>query len=201
MSEKLIIDDAHFAYLAVQRGKESDLRGDRAAWQEAFETSLYHTIGTMYAHLPERCATVLDVGSGLGGINILLARLYPDLAVTLLDGESDPPVVELHRKTFNDMHVAKDFLARNGVSRFNYFTPALGEPRAFDLIISCGSWCFHYEPAVYLDFVKACCRPGTVLILDVRRGKPEWRRDLECALGPASVVHSAEKFERLVFRV
>lgn len=194
------VDDSHFAYLAVQRGKQSNLVEDRASWQSAYEASLFATLSSIRNDLPALCANVLDVGGGLGGIDVLLARRYPNLAVTILDGEDDAPIVDLHRRTFNNMEVARDFLAKNGVSSFDYFTPALGDARPFDLVCSFGSWCFHYEPSVYLDFVQRCCRPGTVLILEVRRNRPAWRAELTKAFALQRVAFDSPKYQRLVFR-
>jgi SAM-dependent methyltransferase len=193
------VDDQQFAFLALQRGALSDLVGNRTRWQEAYEASLSATMASIEQDLPAWCASVLDIGGGMGGINILLARLWPDLNVTILDGEDDAPVMRRHRETFNNAAVARRFLEQNGVGHIDFFSPRLGEPRPFDLIVSFASWCFHYEPAVYLDFVRACCRPGTVLILDIRRDKPHWRPELEKAFALRRVALVAPKFERIVF--
>lgn len=154
--------------------------------------------------LPDKCSSILDVGSGLGGINILLNRHYGgEREVCLLDGVDDAPEVHLHRQTFNNMAVAQDFLLENDVTRFSYYDAAeLGEPRPFDLIVSFASWCFHYPPQVYLDFVRACCHERTVVILDMRSGKPDWHEAmLEHFVHPRSVLHIAEKFKRMTFKI
>lgn len=191
----MIVDDSHFAYLKLQRGAIADLAGDRAAWQAAYERSLRDDLNSMAHFLPEHCSSVLDVGSGLGGINAKLALRYgADLEVNLLDGCSDPPVMKAHNQTFNDMLVAADFLQRNGVQHI------VGGQRPVDLIISLQAWCFHFAPALYLAFVKACCRQQTVLILDVRKDKPEWRRDLEREFVQIGWALDRLKFDRLVYR-
>lgn len=190
----MIVDDNHFAYLKLQRGAIADLAGNRAAWQAAYERSLRDDLNSMAHFLPEHCSSVLDVGSGLGGINAKLALRYgADLEVNLLDGWSDPPVMKAHNQTFNDMVVAADFLQRNGVQHI------MSGQRPVDLIISLQAWCFHFAPALYLPFVKACCRRETVLILDVRKDKPEWRRDLEREFVQFGWALDSLKFDRLVF--
>jgi hypothetical protein len=64
---------------------------------------------------------VLDVGSGLGGIDVLLNRHYlatagNPLEVALLDGIDDMPEVSFHDRTYNDMAVAIDFWSRTASS-------------------------------------------------------------------------------------
>jgi hypothetical protein len=116
----------------------------------------------------------------MGGIDALLNAHFCDLHVTLLDGVDDPPMVEVHRNTFNDMRVAEHFLNINGVEQVTYIDA--NRPRAvdrfYDLIVSFRSWCFHFEPAKYLELVKAACHENTILILDVRRDKLEWQKQL-----------------------
>lgn len=200
----MIVDDNHFAYLSLQRGALADLAGDRAAWSAAYAQSLQDDLASMAAHLPARCRTLLDVGSGLGGIDVLLNRHYGGAVhVRLLDGLDDPAVVKLHRKTYNSMAVAADFLGRNGVDYLGcYSTACAGAPAdgpACDLIVSLQAWCFHFAPEAYLGFVQRRCRPGTVLILDVRADKPLWRMQLAEAFREVACARAARKYNRLVF--
>lgn len=202
MPASLIVEDHHFAYLRLQKGALSELTHDRAVWHAAYERVLTDDYAGIHPYLPATCSAVLDVGGGLGGIDALLVRKFgADCEVCILDGEQDPPVMNRHCQTFNDMGVAADFLARNGVHKFSYRTPVdLGAPRPFDLVISLGSWCFHYEPKAYLGFVRACCRPGTVIILDVRKQKTEWMRQLKSTWQWVAVIHITHKRDRMVFR-
>lgn len=203
MAAPLIIEDRHFAYLRLQKGSIRDLERDRTAWRSAFERNLADDYAGMVPYLPKSCNSILDIGGGLGAIDVLLARKYGvTCEVCVLDGESDPPLMNLHRKTFNDMRVTADFLRKNGVARFSCYTPSrLENPRPFDLIISLGSWCFHYAPETYLEFVRSCCRVGTTLIIDVRKGKTEWSKTLERTFRLRAVLHLRPKFDRVVFQV
>lgn len=205
----IIVHDDAFAYLRLQRGKISNLAEDRGAWLAAYRSSLERDYNGLRPYLPKRCEFLLDVGSGLGGIDVLLSRHYANAGapiVYLLDGISDPPEMHLHRHTFNDADVAKRFHEVNGSRRVVGVDPAIGRAMpescvTFDLIVSLGSWGFHYEPRVYLDFVKASCAPSATLILDVRKNKPGWLADLTGAFGrPVAVLHLSEKFDRMVFR-
>lgn len=201
MPASLIVEDRHFEYLRLQKGQLDTKAHDRAAWHTAYEAALAADYAQMRMYLPPTCGAILDVGGGLGGIDALLVRKYgTDCEVCILDGENDPPVMHLHRQTFNDMAVARDFLAKNGVDKFSYYAPsALGEPRKFDLILSFGSWCFHYEPKTYLAFARACCKPGTVIILDVRKSKDLWVRQLKSTWKLSAIIHISHKRDRMVF--
>jgi SAM-dependent methyltransferase len=197
----MIVDDRHFEYLKLQRGGLDAIAHDRAAWLRAYRLSLEDDLASMAPHLPERCRNVLDVGSGLGGIDVLLARKFPGLYVSLMDGVDDPPVMHFHNRTYNDMKVACDFQKKNGVEKVGYYsTPPIGSV-GFDLIISIASWCFHYGPSAYLAFVRRCCHPKTVLILDVRADQPLWRLELRGAFNEVGCALAKRKFNRLVFHV
>jgi len=207
MNRGMIVNDEHFAYLRLQKGRLEPLSNDRKRWQVAYEHDLASSYEEMRPYLPARCWGFLDIGSGLGGIDVLLSRHYGGTPfVNMLDGEDDPPEMRLHRETFCSRRVAKDFLRVNGVrlDRIRYFSPDTppGELRApYDLVLSLGSWCFHYEPAVYLD---AITRPGgldqgAVLIVDLRRDKPEWAAQLSRAgFRGKAIIRDAPKYQRLV---
>lgn len=203
----MIVDDSHFAYLALQKGSLDHLKDDRAAWLAAYEASLEFDLATMMPFLPHKCASILDIGSGLGGIDVMLNRHYGGgLKVRLLDGVDDPPEMRLHRKTFNDMRVAEDFQNRNGVLDFGFYSPAaaaanMPSPIKFDLIISLGSWGFHYAPKIYMHFVRQVSHGnngGTVLIADLRNGKPHWCEQIRY-FDRKAVALSRPKFERVVY--
>lgn len=182
MIDRLTIPEAAYPYLVAQRGALDDMKGDSATWMRKYCDVLTHEYQLIAHHLPASCASILDVGSGMGGLNAYInAHFGGKCHVTLLDGVDDPPEVELHRKTFNDMEIARAFLSANGVGRFDFIDANDAHrrvSRTYDLIVSKQSWCFHYEPKRYLDLVLSACHANTVLIVDVRRQKPHWLEDL-----------------------
>jgi hypothetical protein len=204
----LTISDEAFAYLRLQRGAISDLSNDRKAWETAYRRSLLGDFATMQKWLPERCGAIMDVGSGLGGINILLARHYdPSPEIWLLDGDGDKPSVSAHDHTFNDMVVATKFLMDNNLSMTGFFRankdmPSLygALPPRIDLLVSLQAWCFHFPPSAYLDFIRPGLNPGATLILDVRKDKTDWREELRDAFTEVGIAVSAHKFDRVVFK-
>lgn len=202
MAEKaLTVEERHFEYLVLQRGDIEHLRSDEERWRAAYNRRLGETFRSIRPFLPPECHSVLDVGSGLGGINALINAYYDGAVnVCLLDGVKDPPAMLAHRRTFNHMEVARDFLWKNGVSSFSFYSPSLGDPRPFDLITSYRSWCFHYPPSVYLEFVRACCHEDTILIVDLRRKMPEWYEALTKPFRVVGAVHASEKCDRIAFQ-
>lgn len=201
-SRDIIIGAEHRPYLFVQRGEVSHV-SEPTAWTEAYKKSLQTIIDNIEPVLPKKCERLLDIGSGLGGIDILINAKYPnDVHVHLLDGFDDAPVVHKHAQTFNDMHVALDFHRVNGTQRVTAIAPsaaALAICEPFDLIVSFASYCFHYAPNTYLEALLTCTHDNTVVIFDVRREKTEWISTLTHFLGEPLQLDEGRKFIRLAF--
>lgn len=216
LNPRLVIEDRHFAYLKVQKGSLDKFSGDRAKWHELYERDLAQTFAEIHPFLPDLCWGFLDIGSGLGGIDVLIRRHYQAIAeskpmlaassfacpyVHLVDGIADPPVVRLHRETFCDREVARDFQLKNGLpaDRFVYSGPAEAiESKPFHLVVSFGSWCFHYEPNTYLPKLAGLLRDDAIVIVDLRRDRG-WELQLwDAGLGVVAVTREAPKYQRLV---
>lgn len=209
MDLSLRVDPEHFDYLRIQKGSLDDISHDRPRWHRAYEADIRETYRQIEPWLPDQCERLLDVGSGLGGIDVLVARHYAERgqapAIRLLDGEDDPPVMHLHRHTFNNMRIARNFFWKNGVNptQFGSYAPEVEHFEApFDFITSFGSWCFHMPPSVYLPAIcSSGLKPSTVLVIDVRKHRLEWMADLERVLELVTVVATKPKWSRCVFRV
>lgn len=213
---RLSIDDEQFQYLHLQKGSLDPLKHDRNAWAAAYIRGLRQDFEEMKPYLPIECSSILDVGSGLGGIDIILQRHYESQAdgetftlpaLYLMDGVDDKPVMELHRKTFNNARVAKAFMMDNDVPASHVFCidPAdkntIHDESPYDVILSLGSWCFHYAPATYLDMLVGCATAETIFVLDVRRDKGEWIEQLTAKLKQVESIRDAAKFDRGVYRL
>lgn len=190
-----------FPYLRVQKG-EIKQGVDIYEFQDLYNKRLREIYFQIKDFLPEECRSIMDVGSGLGGINAILNWHYGgNCKVTLLDGEETDPVCELHRKPFNSMKQAGHLLKRCGVKDFNYMTPEVNSPVECELIVSFGSWCFHIHPNDYLDVVrKSLLRRGT-LIVDVRTQKPEYLELLKSKFHFVASFPDGHKITRCVFKV
>jgi hypothetical protein len=198
----LIVTDEAYPYLVLQQGRLDHLKQGRQYWEAAYNAKVEAVFSAIAPHLPERCRAFMDVGGGVGGMAALLARHFPDSRVGVLDGAADPAVMVRHAQTFNDLAVTGGFLLANGVRRPRLMMcPAQdpGTPKPLDLVVSFGSWCFHYPPASYLEWVKACCHTGTRLILEVRRGHYDWQAQLADVFDPIATCGESDKWIRVVY--
>lgn len=195
------IEPYHKEYLAVQRGDISHLLHDSAAWRAAYDQAIEDTYQSIRPFLPDRCEAFLDIGAGMGGIDVAVAKHYGyQPTACLLDGDA-APVVRRQDVPFSDGLTALDFLRSNDVVRARTYAPH-SLPKAdvaFDLIMSFASWCFHYWPQEYLEMVLRSSRKGTVVIIDVRIARPAWLEVLVKHFGKYRVAHESKKYQRLVF--
>lgn len=114
-----------------------------------------------------------------------------------------PEVVRSYQP-HNDMTVAQDFLAKNGVKSMQAVLPHLLHERQegeFDLVVSFAAYGMHIAPGIYIEQLKRVTHPDTVLIFDVRRRQKQWLKQFEEAFGEAREIHSAEKWARMAFRM
>jgi SAM-dependent methyltransferase len=133
-------------------------------------------------HLPTGATRILDIGCGIGGLDVLLYRHYrtsPDLVISLLD-RTDPHTIPKYgflgtTEYYNALQASSAVLRLNDVP-VDVFRTLDAAGGAFpegpiDLVISIASWGFHYPLPVYLDRVDRVLAPDGRLILDVRRGQ------------------------------
>lgn len=212
MNYNVQVSDEAFMHLAPQRGALWAMRNEREEWLMAYQRQLGDTFRAIYDHVPAHPAKprILDIGAGMGGIDLYLWRRYgAGTLLSLLDHIGGRPEPVYHDEPFGDLNVSRRFLEANGVAREDIVIlgPGIrGVPPhpplpMFDIIISTQAWCFHIEPAEYLDWVVSRLTPGAVVIVDVRHGRDEWLTQLESALGPVRAIAARQrKCDMLVFR-
>jgi SAM-dependent methyltransferase len=213
MGNPMKISDQAFAYLKIQRGGIFEKAGDRATWERAYWDQIGEQVRSILPHVPgvDSAPTVLDVGSGLGGFGIAFSRELPLSRFTLLDGVADRAECRLHRQTFNDMQVALEYWGDNDQRphsyidaktlcerRFDRHIPE-PEPDLFDLVVSFGSYAFHYPPEAYLDLIRSRLAPHGRVCLEVRNGKPGWWATLAAAFGEPVALTTSRKYTRLLY--
>ena len=154
-------------------------------------------------------SSVLDIGAGKAGVDILIARhLGRPLTINLLDGDGTGARQMSFRAT------TQAWADRNiGVMMLEANIPASDDMRVLahapdpaatipaDLIISLKSWGHHYPVEIYCDLARRSLRGGGVLILDIRRKHIEAGRHRLSEAGFVFVgqAYETEKSRRLVF--
>lgn len=202
--KNFIIPERAQKYLYIQKGGIATLKADRLAWQDAYETLMVNEFESIKPYLPAECHATLDIGGGMGGINILINRHYGgELAVEILDGRDDRPAVHDSSQTYSNAKAVQEFMQVNGVSNFLPLWPGDDMPDslngAVDLLTSFGSWCFHYEPRFYLSYCRTRIHKDTTIILDVRKNRPAWREQLD-VFTLVDEIDLAEKYTRCIFK-
>lgn len=202
--DNLVIPDSVYPYLRVQKGEINHIE-DRKEFELAYNQGLNELLYQMVPHIPTDIKNSLDIGSGMGGIDILLNKHFKQ-NVYLLDARQTPPICKKHDEPFNSFKEALKFFHQNDADFSGYFDANNKETRSqqkrkFDLIFSIGSYCFHYSPLVYLDFVKASCHKDTVLIFDIRNRHADWLEILRESFTETAIILESEKFTKRVFKV
>lgn len=191
----IVVPDECDELLRLQRTELAGLTPAAAAAK--YSADLAATFETFRPYLPPRAERILDVGAGLAGIDVLLARHYghrPE--ITLLDrqGISPGPQGGFHPTGFaayNDFPAALALLEANGVHGVRTCNvDGEAPPRGpFDLVISLLSWGFHYPVQTYRFDAK-------VLVLDVRKATDGVTALLR--YGGVRFVHDGSKHIRVV---
>lgn len=201
----ITIEKKHYEYLVNQHGRVAHERGNFAAWKQAYERSIEAIYANVCTVLPRDCRSVLDIGSGLGGVDIFLSRHYgSDTHICLLDGDNGNPEVEWSFEPHNSMSVAFDFLYKNGVTNISGVEPGRLDTRKdgeFDLVVSFAAYGFHIHPGNYIEDLKKVTHKSTVIVLEVRRTKEDWLRTFVEAFGTPMVLEREKKYVRVAFHV
>jgi SAM-dependent methyltransferase len=141
-----------------------------------YTDSILRDFESIRTHLPESAPRVLDIGCGLGGIDLAIYRHYGTADLWLLDREGNSPIYYGFRSVaahYNSLAVSRAFLEQNGVAEEHVTTidvDVAGFPAgvSFDLVISLLSWGFHYPLNTYIDEVVRALSPDGVVVVDVR---------------------------------
>lgn len=198
-------------FLLAQRGDLTALASARGGGAEHLKTVWAEEAAkTIVDHVRMKPKHVLDIGAGLGVIDMALNRMFGTYC-TLVDGEAPPDGMAFkHDVPFCSRCVVDQFWADNGNTNYQYLSPpqvlVTSEVHAkFDLVLSLRSWCFHYPPSVYGKFVQEHVEDGAVVLLDVRRNRlnthAEWLETLVKWWPSYDVVETSEKYARIRFVV
>jgi hypothetical protein len=174
----MIIEPDDRKYLDIQVGELSD-HVEHPDWQKLYEGHLWSRMSAIEPFLPYHAEQYCDIGGGLSGISVLLNIYYAGkLHVNIIDGDTRPVMLH-HAIPFSSHERTITFLQNNGVSAVSVWLPTRLPVQVFDLITSFRAWCFHIEPHVYLEWVKAHLSRRGRLIVDVRKDHGDWLAQLK----------------------
>lgn len=182
-----LFNKEYFRYLIPQRTRittEYQLSYDSS--QEEIDTALTKMMNKDYdmikPYLPDTSNNILDIGCGLGLIDIALYHHYnQDVNLFLLD-KTNTITEDTHIRGFNkeyvfynSMECTRDTLQTNGVNESNIIAYEVSpenlnqiENNKFDVILSLLSCGWHYSIETYSDLIKNTLSKNGVLILDIR---------------------------------
>lgn len=143
-------------------------------WQERYIQRVTWEFHQLSPHLPDKIDGLLDIGCGLAGIDVFIARARPGAVVHLVDGYEMDNKNKKHgynkqSTPWNDVDSAGKFVRDNCPDTkvvTHYYDRPLDIDK-IDLIISMWSWGFHYPVSTYLPVALRHPRAGVVL--DIRK--------------------------------
>jgi SAM-dependent methyltransferase len=128
--------------------------------------------------LPYECNSIIDIGCGIGGIDVLLSQKYNNPKIFLLDkSEKKEKVIYGYNRGesfYNSLDATNDMMIANDV--LNYKLIDLEKDKlnvkdhSIDLVISLLSCGYHYPVEEYLEQIEKWLSKNGKLIIDLREG-------------------------------
>jgi SAM-dependent methyltransferase len=117
---------------------------------------------------------VLDIGCGIGGVDVLISQSINKVKIHLLDKDEIPAKVSYGYKpeasVYNSTEAMFEFFKLNKAKKPKFFTEFPTKLK-FDVITSHISLGFHYPVETYLSNIIEALNPGGRVILDIRHDK------------------------------
>lgn len=167
---------------------------------------------SMKDFLPKNAKSILDIGSGVAAIDVLLYRHYDEYkpSIYLLDKTEMPSKVYYSFKSkgcyYNSLPLSKKLLIDNGIPSHKVFTEEAKDNKIdfnarFDLVVSLISWGFHYPVSTYLDQVYEKLNIGGALVMDVRKVEGDkGLGEIKNKFGSYEVISESVKNTRIIAR-
>ena len=158
-------------YIKLQRPGYGDVD-----FSQRYYTNVSHDYDIIRMYLPETCGSVLDIGCGVGGIDVMLYNHYekkPFLNMYDFRTISDKIYYGYQKiaAVYNSLEATADFLKLNGIDRKDFEICDAHDAfikQDYDVIISLVAMGFHFPVETYLQQIKKC--NPKVVILDIRKG-------------------------------
>ena len=128
-------------------------------------------------YLPKNVENIMDIGCGLGIINIYLNQIYNNQPnFFLLDKNRIDKEIKYgfssEYESYNDLNQTKNLLLNNNINSLHTIDVEkdIKIENKIDLVISLKSMGYHYPIDQYLKLFSTCCDDNTYFIFDVSEG-------------------------------
>ena len=128
-------------------------------------------------YLPKNVENIMDIGCGLGIINIYLNQIYNNQPnFFLLDKNRIDKEIKYgfssEYESYNDLNQTKNLLLNNNINSLHTIDVEkdIKIENKIDLVISLKSMGYHYPIDQYLKLFRTCCNDNTCFIFDVSEG-------------------------------
>ena len=133
-------------------------------------------LNTFKNFLPNSVNTIMDIGCGLGIINIYLNKFFEKKPIFfLLDKNRIDRKIKygfsLNYESYNDLNETKNILLENEINSACVYLFDVERQfqidKKIDLVISLKSMGYHYPINSYIELFRNCCTKNTVFIYDI----------------------------------
>ena len=131
---------------------------------------------TFKQFLPNSAKNIMDIGCGLGIINIYLNKFFEKKSIFFLIDKNriDKKInygFSSNYESYNDLNETKNILLENDVDSECIYLFDVEKQfqinKKMDLVISLKSMGYHYPINTYIELFKNCCTKDTVFIYDI----------------------------------
>ena len=185
LNKKFIIDDKFQKLLCIQR---HSCRGNRQKVKKFDGEDLYKDLNIIYdmfeEHLPKHVSNMLDVGCGLGYIDVVINDRLDNLPNFYMFDALDTLVSGEVKNFYSNLKLTRKFMSVHGVDENNIFLVDASktgtdhginrDPECFsglpkmDLVVSMYSWGWHFRIEKYIKEVSNVMRTGGLLVLEIK---------------------------------
>ena len=133
-------------------------------------------LDTFKNFLPNSVNTIMDIGCGLGIINIYLNKFFEKKPIFfLLDKNRIDRKIKygfsINYESYNDLNETKNILLENEIDSDCVYLFDVEKQfqinKKIDLVISLKSMGYHYPINSYIELLRNCCTKNTVFIYDL----------------------------------
>lgn len=192
--ENLVIPPQALPFIRYQRSRYIERKvPDAAEVVRRYSAHVAEDYAGIAKHLPPASGVraILEIGCGVGALNVFLQKHYPEARVELLDGDETTNAggagYAVKSDVYNSRAVTEELLAANGCKVDRWHDIGTKDRLEADVIVSLASAGYHYPFAMY-DLHGLC-------IMDLRRGVPHGLKVIQRS------IFTGPKYDRSLFKM